>query len=76
MKVIIFAGGSGTRFWLASRKNNPKQFQEVIKKTPPVKVKYNYLKLGLKPEDIFLSIGIKFKGEVEKVVEKYKVKFL
>ncbi|MBD3363394.1 hypothetical protein GF362_06780 [Candidatus Dojkabacteria bacterium] len=30
MKIIIFAGGSGKRFWPLSRKKYPKQFQPII----------------------------------------------
>lgn len=30
MKIIIFAGGSGKRFWPLSRINFPKQFQPII----------------------------------------------
>jgi mannose-1-phosphate guanylyltransferase len=30
MKIVIFAGGSGTRFWPISRNNYPKQFQPII----------------------------------------------
>lgn len=30
MKIIIFAGGSGKRFWPLSRKDYPKQFQPLI----------------------------------------------
>jgi len=30
MKIIIFAGGSGTRFWPISRNNYPKQFHPII----------------------------------------------
>jgi len=30
MKIVIFAGGSGKRFWPISREKNPKQFQQII----------------------------------------------
>ncbi len=30
MKIVIFAGGSGKRFWPLSRRNYPKQFQPLI----------------------------------------------
>jgi mannose-1-phosphate guanylyltransferase len=30
MKVVIFAGGVGTRLWPLSRKNTPKQFEKII----------------------------------------------
>lgn len=68
MKIIIFAGGSGTRFWPASRVDTPKQFQDVIGNKPLVRLKYEYLSLGFKPSDIFLSTGLKYKKEVEKIL--------
>ncbi|MBU0708338.1 hypothetical protein KJ596_01140 [Patescibacteria group bacterium] len=30
MKIVIFAGGTGTRLWPLSRKNSPKQFDKLI----------------------------------------------
>jgi mannose-1-phosphate guanylyltransferase len=30
MKVTIFAGGAGTRLWPLSRKNTPKQFDQIF----------------------------------------------
>ena len=30
MKIIVFAGGVGTRLWPLSRKNAPKQFGKII----------------------------------------------
>ena len=30
MKIVIRAGGSGTRLWPMSRENNPKQFQAIV----------------------------------------------
>lgn len=70
MKIIIFAGGSGKRFWPASRKSNPKQFQDVIENKPLIKLKYEYLRLGFKPEDIYLSTGIEYKNEVEHILSE------
>ena len=33
MYCVIMAGGRGTRFWPASRKNNPKQLLNIVGKT-------------------------------------------
>ncbi len=68
MKHIIFAGGTGTRFWPASRKKSPKQFQSIIENKPLIRVKFEYLLRGFKAEDIFLSTGIAYKNEAEKII--------
>lgn len=65
MKIIIFAGGTGKRFWPASRKKSPKQFQSVVDDQPLIKLKYNYLRLGFEAKDIFVSTGIQYKNEIE-----------
>ncbi|OGC51880.1 hypothetical protein A2982_02550 [candidate division WWE3 bacterium RIFCSPLOWO2_01_FULL_39_13] len=70
MKNIIFAGGTGKRFWPASRKNSPKQFQNIVGSKPLIKLKYDYLRLGFKPEDIFVSTGIQYKKEVEEILKE------
>lgn len=70
MKIIIFAGGTGKRFWPASRKKSPKQFLPIISNKPLIKIKYEYLRLGFKPEDIFVSTGIQYKKEVTKILDE------
>jgi len=70
MKVIMFAGGTGKRFWPASRKNNPKQFQAIIDNKPLIKLKYEYLRLGFKPEDIFISTGAEYESEVREIISE------
>lgn len=64
MKVVIFAGGTGKRFWPASRKKSPKQFLNTIDNKPLVRLKYEYLRFGYEPEDILISTGIQYKEEV------------
>ncbi len=70
MKIIIFAGGTGKRFWPASRKSSPKQFLPIINNSPLIKIKYEYLRLGFKPEDIFVSTGIQYKKEVTTILNE------
>jgi mannose-1-phosphate guanylyltransferase len=68
MKIIIFAGGTGKRFWPASRKHSPKQFQPIVDNKPLVRVKYEYLRLGFPPEDIYLSTGIQYEKEARAIL--------
>jgi len=70
MKVIMFAGGTGKRFWPVSRKNNPKQFQPIIENKPLILLKYEYLRLGFDAKDIFLSTGIEYEKEVKSILKE------
>lgn len=55
MKIIIFAGGYGTRMWPASRKSFPKQFYPLIKGRSFFQMTVNRFKKKFKTEDIFIS---------------------
>jgi len=61
MKVIIFAGGVGTRLWPLSRKNTPKQFEKIIGDRSTLQLAVDRLKPDFKPEDIYISTGEKYK---------------
>ena len=50
LHAIIMAGGSGTRFWPASRRSSPKQFLTLASDTPLLRVTYERLE-GLVPPD-------------------------
>ncbi len=71
MKIIIFAGGYGTRMWPASRKSFPKQFYPLIKGRSFFQITVDRFKKKFKVEDIFSedvqhteSHGIRDKGTV------------
>jgi len=55
MKIIIFAGGYGTRMWPMSRKSNPKQFSKIVKGRSFFQRTVARFNKGFKPEDIFVS---------------------
>lgn len=57
MKVVIFAGGVGTRLWPVSRKKTPKQFEKIIGDKSTVQSAVDRILPILKPEDIFISSG-------------------
>jgi len=50
LHAIIMAGGSGTRFWPASRRDRPKQFLSLATETPLLRMTFNRLS-GLVPVD-------------------------
>ncbi len=64
MKIIIFAGGTGKRFWPVSRINSPKQFSPLISGKPLLRLNIDRLLKGFNPEDIFVSTGKRYEKEV------------
>ena len=60
MKVVIFAGGVGTRLWPLSRKNTPKQFEKIIGDKSTLQLAVDRLQPDFKPEDIYVATGKKY----------------
>jgi mannose-1-phosphate guanylyltransferase len=60
MKVVIFAGGVGTRLWPLSRKNTPKQFEKIIGDKSTLQLAIDRLQPDFKPEDMYISTGKKY----------------
>lgn len=61
MKVVIFAGGVGTRLWPLSRKNTPKQFGKIIGDKSTVQLAVERIMPIFTPSDIFISSGLMYK---------------
>ncbi|OGH02418.1 MAG: hypothetical protein A2798_02045 [Candidatus Levybacteria bacterium RIFCSPHIGHO2_01_FULL_37_17] len=61
MKVIIFAGGVGTRLWPLSRKSTPKQFEKIIGDKSTLQLAVDRLQPDFKYKDIYVSTGKKYK---------------
>lgn len=57
MKVVIFAGGVGTRLWPLSRKNTPKQFEKIVGDKSMLQIAVGKLFPEFKWEDIYISTG-------------------
>ncbi len=64
MKVVIFAGGVGTRLWPLSRKNTPKQFEKIVGDKSTLQLAFDRLLPDFKPEDIYISTGKKYENTV------------
>ncbi len=64
MKVVIFAGGYGTRMWPASRKSFPKQFYPVVKGQSFFQKTVARFKKGFKASDIFVSTEAQYENFV------------
>lgn len=67
MKIIIFAGGNGKRFWPLSRRKLPKQFLSLIDNKPLLKIRYDLLLEHFRKEDIYISTGEQY-GELCKEI--------
>jgi mannose-1-phosphate guanylyltransferase len=64
MKIVIFAGGVGTRLWPLSRKNTPKQFEKIVGEKSTLQLAVDRLQPDFKPQDIYVSTGKKYENLV------------
>jgi mannose-1-phosphate guanylyltransferase len=60
MKIIVTAGGQGTKLWPYSREAKPKQFQPIVGETSTCTETINTLLKKFAPEDIFISTKRRF----------------
>lgn len=60
MKILVTAGGQGTKMWPYSRQNQPKQFQPIIGDKSSYQAAVETLLTAYSPEDIFISTKQKF----------------
>lgn len=68
MKIVIRAGGIGTRLWPMSRKNNPKQFHSIVGDKTMLRATYERVAPILEAkEDVFISVNRDF---VDKTLEE------
>lgn len=61
MKVVIFAGGVGTRLWPLSRKKTPKQFEKIIGDKSTIQLAVERVLPIVSPSEIFISSGEVYK---------------
>jgi mannose-1-phosphate guanylyltransferase len=57
MKIVIFAGGVGSRLWPLSRKNTPKQFEKILGDKSTLQLAVDRLQPDFAWEDIFIATG-------------------
>lgn len=66
MKIIILAGGSGTRLWPWSRDNQPKQILPLLGKDTLLQQTYQRARLAFLPQDILVVTGKKYETTIKK----------
>ena len=70
MKIVVFAGGVGTRLWPLSRKNAPKQFEKIIGDKSTLQLAVDRLVPDFKFSDIYISTGKKYEDIVKSQLPK------
>src|SRR3989344_1297026 len=65
MKIVILAGGAGTRLWPMSHLEKPKQFQKLISDRTMIQETYDRVSF-VKPEDIYVCTNAQYEDLVRK----------
>lgn len=66
MKIIILAGGGGTRLWPWSRENEPKQILPILGRDTLLQQTYKRLRVGFSSADIYVVSGKKYASAIKK----------
>lgn len=61
MKIVVFAGGVGTRLWPLSRKNTPKQFEKIMDDRSMLQVAISKVFPDFSWNDIYISSNKEYK---------------
>lgn len=64
MKIVVFAGGVGTRLWPLSRKNTPKQFEKIVGDKSTLQQTVERLLPEFKHSDIYIATGYRYEKTV------------
>ena len=76
MFAVVMCGGSGTRFWPASRQKRPKQFLNITGKGPMVVETCDRLRPLTQDEELILVLGEQHMGEAARYFEDRKIHML
>lgn len=73
--AVILAGGSGTRFWPASRKDMPKQFLSLVGQRTFLQETVHRVKSKVPAENVFVVTNENYRSIVNKQLKEYGVPF-
>ena len=68
MNILIFAGGSGTRLWPASRKSKPKQLLKLIDNKTLLQNTYDRCLQWAKKDQIYIATLSEYKDVIQKQI--------
>lgn len=72
MKIVILAGGGGTRLWPVSRKRKPKQMQPFIGNKTLLQKTYDRQRKGFTQKDVLISTNYKSYLAIQKQIPRLK----
>jgi len=76
MFAVVMCGGSGTRFWPASRKQRPKQFLDITGKGPMIVETCGRLRPIIRDEEMVLILGKKHLAEARQIFDGREISML
>jgi len=65
MKIVIFAGGAGTRLWPLSRENSPKQFDKFFDGQSTIQLAYSRVAPIFGAQNIYVQTTIKYAEDIK-----------
>lgn len=71
MKIVILAGGSGTRLWPKSNDENPKQFNKIIDNKTMIEFTYDRFKDCFSKQDIYISTVPRFVEKINSIFPSF-----
>ena len=74
MFAVIIAGGRGTRFWPASRKDHPKQLLNIIGENSMLQMTVDRLRKMKNIEDVYIITGKHLESKIKKTISGVKPK--
>lgn len=66
MKIVVFAGGVGSRLWPLSRKNTPKQFEKVVDDKSMLQISISKVFPDFQWSDIYISTNKQYEPILRK----------